>query len=505
MKKIILCIFFSLFSAFSFLFSLSSDFLSDDEVSQAYLPEAALMWQKVLPGIAVSKPAPLSFGFCVISDAKKLSCISYEGRILWEKSVHRPKKSAVFELSDDFIVFSNVSEDSEGVIRTEVSLINPSGIDLWKSEIDFEVLKAFSSPDGRFFLMGKDKIICFGINGIKKWEKSLGSEINYGKAVFFDQDGCVYFSLEKAAENSKVRFSPFGHFEEDVIVSSGTENINCFKPEDSLGQNNSLNEKLCRRCLSKFFSGQNVLYAFLTEDLYLIVCRQDWNIECYSVFDSKILKKLPPELPQKKLKKSLMSFYNINDIWGKLSEDRDISSSERSQLLEQGNYGQKEIKYASEAINLFQKYGKEINSEDFRAEIIYSEYEANSKEFEKVIDQIALFSGSDFVNIAADFINHSKNPTVLKSTLMAVQKCGYDPEYKILSAIQQRSRRESKKNAEIICAMCDAVYAVCRFMGKDAYFAKGKQILADFLYTENTDKVKSYARRTFSRIKALEL
>ena len=45
----------------------------------------ALLWQTVLSGKVISEPAKLSYGFCVITDARKIDCINWKGKKIWEK------------------------------------------------------------------------------------------------------------------------------------------------------------------------------------------------------------------------------------------------------------------------------------------------------------------------------------------------------------------------------------------------------------------------------------
>lgn len=446
----------------------------------------AFLWQAVLSGKVLSEPAILSYGFCVITDAKKIDCISWLGVKLWEKEVPFPRTSSAFALPEDFVL---ICQNNSGT----VSLLNPSGLCLWETKINFECKGALSLWDGRFLIFGSSDIVCFGINGIKKWQVTGGNngliQNDYTNLPQIDSEGYVYFKL---SDSNALKISPFGKCDSVSYDFSQVKNIFDEKKE--------VEEKLVK----EKFSRERIKKAFLTQELDLILCKEDWNIELYSVLTRDEKKKYSYFFP-KETKKSYKNFYTLNQIYSIITNNDEISDQVRLKKLSDGLYGEDERLYASEALNVLQSYQNEINTNQFGTGIIISEYEANAKDFEVVIKQIPLFASSDFSKVSADYIAHTKNFAVLKLILQSVASCGYDPELQILTAIQNRTRNISYKNEEILCAMCDAIFEICRFMGRSAYYKKGKLILADFLSTQNTNRVKAYARKTFSKIKLLEL
>ena len=446
----------------------------------------SFLWQAVLSGKVLSEPALLSYGFCVITDAKKIDCISFLGVKVWEKEIPYPRTSSAFALSDDFIL---VCQNNSGI----VSLLNPSGLCLWERQIDFECKGALSLWDGRFLIFGSSEIICFGINGIKKWQiKNESQNLILNDCTFLpqtDNEGYIYFEL---SDSRALKISPFGKYE----ISSYD-----FEMEKKiLSEKKEIEEKLVK----ENFSRERIKKAFLTPELDLVLCKEDWNIELYSLLTREEKKKYS-HFFTKESKKSYRNFYNLNQIYSIITNNDEISDQIRLKKLSDGLYGEDEITYASEALNVLQSYQNEINTNQFGDGIVHSEYEANAKDFEVVIKQIPLFASSDFSKVSADYISHTKNFAVLKLILQSVSECGYDPDLQILSAIQKRTRNISYKNEEILCAMCDAIFEICRFMGRSAYYKKGKLILADFLSSQNTNRVKAHARKTFSKIKLLEL
>ena len=443
------------------------------------------LWQAVLSGKVLSEPAILSYGFCVITDAKKIDCISWLGVKLWEKEVPSPRTSRAFALADDFVL---VCQNNSGTI----SLLNPSGLCLWEAKCPFECKGALPLWDGRFLVFGTSDIVCYGINGIKKWQLNTGSQPlqnDYNNLPLIDNDGYVYFKL---SDTDALKLSPFGSCENCTYDFSSVKNI--------FDEKKALEEKLVK----ENFSRERIKTAFLTPELDLVLCKEDWNIELYSLLSREEKRSYSYFFPRQ-TKKSYKKFYTLNQIYSIITNNDEISDQIRLKKLSEGLYGQEELVYASEALNVLHSYQEEINTEQFGGGVVYSDYEANAKDFEIVIKQIPLFASADFSKVSADYIAHTKNFAVLKLILQSVASCGYDPDLMILSAIQNRTRNISYKNEEILCAMCDAIFEICRFMGRSAYYKKGKLILADFLSSQNTNRVKAHARKTFSKIKLLEL
>ena len=82
---------------------------------------------------------------------------------------------------------------------------------------------------------------------------------------------------------------------------------------------------------------------------------------------------------------------------------------------------------------------------------------------------------------------------------------GYDPDGKLIGALEQNAERAGNKDSAYINTICDAVYSVCLFMGRPAYNKKGKEIIKKFMGAGYTSNVRNYARDTLKKIISLEL
>ena len=89
--------------------------------------------------------------------------------------------------------------------------------------------------------------------------------------------------------------------------------------------------------------------------------------------------------------------------------------------------------------------------------------------------------------------------------LFGICKNGYDPDQKLLQALEKLSQRVTSKDTTIINLICDSVYSICVFQGRPAYNSKGKQILKNFMYPQYSSTNRDYARNTLKRILELGL
>lgn len=170
-------------------------------------------WSIVMPGKVMVEPAVTSYGFSVITDSKLLSTYSSNGILLWETTVPRYRDAKIYVLADDFILLSTEK-------NSKLTLLNPSGVELWNKELDFQVTSnPLSGRDGRFFVCGNDEIECLGITGITKWK--LNTENLSQVPVQSLPDGSIVAFLSKTQDGKTkgIRISPFGEIMEEILFS----------------------------------------------------------------------------------------------------------------------------------------------------------------------------------------------------------------------------------------------------------------------------------------------
>lgn len=201
MKNLKKIIFIFIFSFFSLLFS--------DEI----LNNLNTSWSKVLSGKVVSEPIVTSYGFTLITDAKLISTYSNTGKLLWEKPLKRYRDAKLFSFPNDFILL--ISENNK-----KLTLLNPSGYELWSKQLNFSLNSApLCGYDGRFFVKGNSEIECIGISGITKWNYKSQ---NLSKIPLQElPDGSIIAFLQNLDDGKSkgIRISPFCEILEEITFS----------------------------------------------------------------------------------------------------------------------------------------------------------------------------------------------------------------------------------------------------------------------------------------------
>lgn len=123
---------------------------------------------------------------------------------------------------------------------------------------------------------------------------------------------------------------------------------------------------------------------------------------------------------------------------------------------------------------------------------------------ESLFAQLPLYGTRYTTNLTAKLLKNEKNSFIIKCIVTGLSKDGYDPDGEILKALESLAGTVSSKNPALQTNICDAVFSICRFMGRPAYNKSGKFILKNFMSPANDSKVRLYARETLEKISALE-
>lgn len=586
MKKII--------AAFTGLFILSTFIFAQESLSAVNAS-----WTTVIPGRVISEPSPTSYGFSLITDAQQISAFTNKGTVLWEKPLERSRNAFVSTLKDDF--FAIVTHNGQ-----KLSLLNPSGCEIWSVETDFPIMdKPFSGRDGRFFIRGTNVLQCFGMNGVCRWK--LETPLQSPLPVLELNDGSLVVFLSEKQQNKTLglRISPFGEILEEItfsgeilrafscrqgillnftdgtaglftvidgqaqnkwvllisvndktqiqnstfVVSQNKEQVVFLLPSQNAVEVHQINQtngsithsftiseingyKLKNKELSingilltddntaRFYSLQAVdlwnatlpakngresyNYSFLTQDNHLVFCGENWSLNAYRVVQTSGLK-AQGLAENRRYQDFIKPDKNIYSLMYTNTIDRDFISVERTNALLTGYYGPKEIKWMSEMLGYCQELQASMQSSDFGIHVEQSVFETDSTGVNKMLLQLPLYATVETINYTSIFLKNLTNTSYLQTLLSSISKAGYDPEGKMLDAIQIISAKFNPRNERLIISACDAIYSICLFMGRPAFNSKGKDILARFLGQNFTVKERTYARNTLKKIADLDL
>ena len=132
-------------------------------------------------------------------------------------------------------------------------------------------------------------------------------------------------------------------------------------------------------------------------------------------------------------------------------------------------------------------------------------YQRDTTGMQVFLSQLELFGTDTFIPYLASFIKLEKDDSNLQILLKSVSESGYDPDNLILNAIDIRSHNIPAAKSRNFILICDAVYEICRFMGRPALYSHGMEILTKFLNPQYESSVRDYARNTLTKIAGLKI
>lgn len=201
------------------LFLISSVFISFYLFSAETLTKFNTSWATFLSGEVICEPEETTYGFCLVTDARTACGFSDKGVLLWEKPIGQSRNVTLTVLKDDFIL---IHEKNENILK----LMNPSGTQLWKKELDFIPReKPLIGRDGRFFIYSDRLINCYNIDGIIKWSISTEEQKNL-PAQELPDGTLIFFLSDQNGKTRGLRLSPFGEKLEEITFA-GSINSCC--------------------------------------------------------------------------------------------------------------------------------------------------------------------------------------------------------------------------------------------------------------------------------------
>ena len=106
----------------------------------------------------------------------------------------------------------------------------------------------------------------------------------------------------------------------------------------------------------------------------------------------------------------------------------------------------------------------------------------------------------------ASLMRRVTDPAMLVKIVRNAGQVAYDPQEEMLLCMEIIAKKNSGKNGSeaVLKAVCDATFEICKFMGRPAFFAKGKETLAMLLSPQYNIQIRNYARKTLEKFIEIE-
>ena len=169
-------------------------------------------------------------------------------------------------------------------------------------------------------------------------------------------------------------------------------------------------------------------------------------------------------------------------------------------------YGPDEINVSSKLFSVCKAYSQLLASASTGARAEEkSIFYRDTIGLHNAVTQLSLLGTDEVPELIASLIQTEKNMQNLAFLMKAAGQCAYDPDGRMLRAIEKRLLTLSPRNTTVLVALSDAAYEICRFMGRPAFFSHCMEIQKSLLSNQYDNTVHEAVRKNLSKTAALNM
>ena len=479
-------------------------------------PSGLVLWTKSLGFTSLSAPF---FGFdgrTFVRGINQLSCFGINGIQKWTIKTDNQNSLEPKLLNDgSIILFLEKTHDG----KTCALRISPFGNVLEEIVFQGKVVNAFTCDSGIILVFSSGEI---GMASIKA-DSSKETGLIYSKWINKNVKCTEFSSCRKLSSTKYAIFTP-GYL---VVINTDKGQIEKYFNIPEITDNNylffeSIDDKFViaqnSSCTVYNLSGKKIKhiqmpsksgkykweFSFFMNSGYLTFLSKDWTINSFKIISTSKEKESPTfsYYQSKKLISGYKSYITNLDY----KPEKRTFGAESFKALKSGNYGIKEIDISNIVNTVINSYYESkttasMNRETF--ELISVQY--NLTDMENILNLIPLLQSHYFQQKIAYLLSVEDDKTMILKLLNTVKECGYDPGGEILSQIELLVKRTNPKDQAILQSCADAVYEICRFMGRPALLSKGKEILGGLFYPQYDESTKKAARSAMQKLAELNM
>ena len=520
-----------------FLTVISKDFLvtvSDKKTISLINPSGVVLWSKKLPYQVTESALPGKDARFFVKGKKNISCFGINGVCKW--SIETPPLSSIplVTLNDGTVlaVLLNSENGKSSGIRispfgTVLETISFAGIVSGAMPCDYGVLLAFSSGG-------------FGLCAVNEKEKLTGT-----KWAVPSND----YAFQSASPSKGTEFVPVSQSLSALLLSSSGKSVKVILFENRTGKivNIFYADALDFLRLSAakgalggegiflsddrtgrvYDTAGNIVWSaalpsassragnwnFLsyTKNNVIVICSKSWVMNGFRTVQRLSGKKNVSSV-QKKSGNPVRyeNFYIIDTAqfnrYFSESLGEDILGKNRISVLQKGMYGPDEINFSSKLFSVCKAYSQFLSSASSGARTEEkSIFYRDTIGLQETVMQLSLLGADEVPELIASLIQTEKNMQNLAFLMKAAGQCAYDPDGRMLRAIEKRLLTLPPRNTTVLVALSDAAYEICRFMGRPAFFSHCMEIQKSLLSSQYDNTVHETVRKNLSKTAALNM
>ena len=503
------------------LFSLPGDFIlfydASNNLIKLFNPSGSELWSKKITYKLFEKPFVGRDGRFFLYGENTLECFGMNGICRWKLTTPYQKKLPLQELPDGSIII--FFEDQSGL--TKGLRVSPFGESLENITFAGSIKNCWTSGDGILLTFSDGTAGLFSVDlktglSANRWVAKTSAPasvfvVKNDRSAFrlltlFDSEIVIYNIDSISGDTlSSYKLSNFkgNNLQHLYYNSQGLFISDC---DSAILLDDNFTELWSAKMPDSIKNKTNSYISYLDED-YLLFFSKNWSINAYHTVQSTSKTKTQQNTVLKKIHADYSSFVKIDltefNYYNQGSFFNKIKEPQIAEQIKKGEFGPKEEEWLSQTLSIARMYSMSNFSSDFGVRVENSVFVTDSTGFENILIQLALLGTSQTQNAAADIISKSSNKSYCKALMSNLY--GYDPDGKLLEALERNTKVAGNKDSTYFSAICDAVYSICLFMGRPAYNKKGKEIIKNFMGVGYTSSVRNYARDTLKKIISLEL
>ncbi len=500
--------------------ALPGDFIlflnKDNNTISLYNPSGTELWSYSLNFTPVERPFAGRDGRFFLYGEKSVICMGINGKIRWQLETENQKDLPLQEQPDGSIIVFLCDENG----KTRGLRISPFGEELESITFSGSIKNSNTCNEGILLTFTDGSAGLFSLKDGLADSRWVASVKGNNPLFLVSQDRKQYRLLSLAKSEITI-----------YTINSQNGNVISSKTINSIDGTALLKTELSDSGLFLADKSKAILLDYDYKELwsanmpavtnnpinqiiylsndYFVLCFKNWSMNAYHT-SQKTVKNDTTAISKNVLKNeqfdyssfaplnlSEFNYYNQGNFFN------NIKDSQIAEFIKQGDFGKSEAQWLTQTLSIAKLYSMSQSSSDFGIRTEKSVFETDSAGFEIILVQLALLCTSQSQDAAATIISNSTNKAYCRA--LFTNLTGYDPEGKLLDAIEKNASLAGNKDSGYLNSICDGVYSICFFMGRPAYNKKGKDILKRFLGLGYSSETRNYARETLKKIIALEL
>lgn len=251
---------------------------------------------------------------------------------------------------------------------------------------------------------------------------------------------------------------------------------------------------------------KNWTYLFPTDNGYLALCGTDWVIQAYRT--SQSIGRTSLSTFSERTPSSYSAYYTNTLRTSSNLFGRAISPDESDEMYRSfcnGDFAEKESDWLPVLQNEFEQMESSWNStsNDHLSEQPY--FRTNVAYVEELLNLASASGTACFQKYISNLMLKITDTSLRQCLIKTAGALAFDSDGSMLDSLEFIVRSTSSKDFTTLKLVCDAVYEICKYMGRPAFFEHGQKILSTLLYPQYDSRIKDYSRDTLKRISSLKL